>query len=430
MTPLSGVIVPAIPPRPPQLTLLNSGVRPDDTADPRVNSTNEITPEQWAELPQELRDELEARKGDAWTRGFTYAPEGHSSIEVRDPCDGTGIDLPALPAPLNLAALAIVGGGTVPAEALEYQVTAKNSNGETTALTAVKITPGAEGQVKLTWSKVAVNAEYVIYGRKAGILRKITTVGPFDNDQEASFTDDGSKAVSGTIKPPVSNTTAGAGPYGNPATVAVIPYLLVAEDSCSTWGFEERDFKGRAQRLVENGKHAAVEKEFWGGALATAKGYPNDFLTREANLTNLTPGTVPSIARGFQILQEALAGCGFGGQGMIHVQTQAVPNLLQVRRVGNLMLDMFDNIVVPGVGYPGTGPGGSTPAAGKAFMYATDLVMVREEDEATVFPDSFAEAIDRGQAGEPNTLRFRAEKFAVAYADFVCKFVCEVKTAE
>ncbi|HEY4452395.1 MAG TPA: hypothetical protein VGN13_12470 [Solirubrobacteraceae bacterium] len=422
--PAQGGVAPAIPPQPPQLSLLNSAVKPPDTID-----ADGLNSEDRSNLPQELRDELEARQGDAWTRGFTYAPESHEAIAVHDPCDGTAIDLPALPAPLNLAAVASAGGGTVKAEALEYQVTAKNANGETTALTAVKVTPGAEGTVKLTWSKVSETAQYNIYGRAAGVLKLITTVGPFDDNQEAAFVDDGSKAPK-SASPPVANTTGGPGPYGNPPIVAVVPYLLVAEDSCSSFGFEERDFKGRATRLIENAKHAAIEKEFWGGALAQAKGYPNDYLTREANLTNLTPGTVPSIARGFEILQEALASCGFGGQGMIHTQTQAVPNLLNVRRVGNLMLDMFDNIVVPGVGYPGTGPGGSTPSSGKAFMYATDLVMVREESEPTIIADTFAESFDWGQAGSPNTIRFRAEKFVAAYADMVCKFVCEVKTAE
>lgn len=420
---LSGVPVPAIPPRPPQLSLLNSAVRPTDSE----GSSSEISGDQLAALPQPVREELAARRGEDWTRGIEYAPENHYPAILRDPCDQTSSDSPALAVPA-VTAVASVGGGTVPAEALEYQVTAVNANGETTAAAATKITPGAIGTVRLTWNKVSNAAKYRIYGRKAGVLKVITTVGPFDNLQTAEFVDDGSKAPAGA-SPPGSNTTAGKGTYTNLSTVAFVPYLIVAEDSCSTWGFEERDFKGRAERLLENAKHKAMEAEFWSGTQAIASGWPNNYLTRASDLVNETPGSVPSIARGFEILQQALAGCGFGGQGMIHVPVAAVPNLLNVRRVGNLMLDMFDNIVVPGVGYPGTGPGGSSPAAGKTFMYATDLVMVREEPEPTVIPDTFEEALDRGQAGEPNKLRFRAEKFAAAYFDNACKFCCEVNLA-
>jgi hypothetical protein len=134
-----------------------------------------------------------------------------------------------------------------------------------------------------------------------------------------------------------------------------------------------------------------------------------------------------------QVLQDALAQSGFGGQGMIHVQAQTATNLTKVRRVGSMMLDMFDNIVVPDPGYPGTGPdkgegaGGKTPETGSAYIFATPLVMVRAEEEGTVFPDTFAEATDWGQGGFPNTIRFKAEKFACAYFDPSARFCCQVE---
>jgi hypothetical protein len=142
-----------------------------------------------------------------------------------------------------------------------------------------------------------------------------------------------------------------------------------------------------------------------------------------------------SPTRGLQLLQDALD-TGFGGQGMIHVQKQTATNLTKVRRVGSMMLDMFDNIVVPGAGYPGTGPdkgeggGGKAPGAGCAYMFASTLVMVRAEKEGTVFPDTFAEAVDWGQGGFPNTIRFYAEKFAVAYLDNSARYCVEVKLEE
>lgn len=422
------VVVPAIPPQPPRLSLLLSAVRPGSESDPAINGGNEITPEQRANLPEALRAELDARGGPGWIRGFTYAPENHWPAEIRDQCDFSSIDLPALPAPTGLAATPSTTGGALAAGAKSYKVTAVNTNGETTASTAVTpTTTGATGSVVLTWNREADNLQYKVYGRVGGSEGLLAVVGPFDHDQAVTWTDVGTPAP-GAV-PPVSNTTGGIGSYTNAPINTVVPYVLVAEDWCSSFGFEQRDFKGRAQRLLENATPQAIEREFWTGAMATAKGYPNRFLA-DANVVDLTPGAgAPSVARGLQILQGALATCGFGGQGMIHVQAQTAPNLLSVRRVGNLLLDIFDNIVVPGVGYPGTGPGNSTPAAGTAWMYATDLVAVRVEDDSAVYPDTMAEAMDWGQAGQPNTLRFRAQKHAAAYFDGACQFGVRVTLA-
>jgi hypothetical protein len=224
-----------------------------------------------------------------------------------------------------------------------------------------------------------------------------------------------------------------------------IPFIILAEDACSTFGFEERDYKGRAKRLVEAAKFKAVEKEFATGALATAAGWPNAFLQNEATVTNVTPGGgPPSIVRGLQLLQDALAECGFGGAGMIHVQRQTASNLLTVVEDDphfivddDGMHDMFGNSIVPGVGYPGLGPKGAAPAAGSAWMYATDMVAFREEAEPTIFPESFAEATNWGQTAagegppnETNTIRFAAQKFAVVQWDVACHFACRVKLAE
>jgi hypothetical protein len=423
------VPVPAIPPQPPQLTLLDSAIVPKDVGDGAVF---QVADSQLAMLPSELRAELEARRlsggQELWVRGFTYAPENHYPAEIRDRCDFTGVDLPALPAPLGLALTPSTTGGTLAAGTYQYQVTAVNANGETTALAAVTTTTtGTTGSVALTWDKVNETASYRIYGRVAGSMGLIGTAGPFDDNQAATYTDPGTPAPGAAV--PGSNTTGGIGTYTNLPINTVVPYLIVAEDWCSAFGFEERDFKGRASRLLENAKHQAIEREFWTGALAQAKGYPNRYLA-DANAQDLTPGAgPPSVARGMQILQDALQQNGFGGQGMIHVQAQTAPNLLGARRVGKLLLDIFDNIVVPGVGYPGTGPAGAIPAVGTAWMFATDLVMAREESEPTVFPDSFAEAMDWGQAGSPNTIRFRAMKHAAAYFDGAAQYAVRVTLA-
>ncbi len=422
----AATVVPAIPPRPPQVSLLGSAILPDDTADPTSSAP---TSEQLAALPSDLRAELAAREGEMWVRGFTYAPENHGAATIRDRCDYSTPNLAELPTPTGLA-LAHVAGGTVPNETVSYQVTALNANGETTPCTVVTLATGAIGSVVLTWNKVedyvetSYTPQYNVYGRVGGSIGLLATVGPFDDFEVATWTDTG--AATPGAAPPGSNTTGGPGPYSNPAINLLVPFLIEVADSCSTFGWSERDFKGRALRWLDNATPEAIEREFWGGALAQAKSYPNNYLTNPDSVINLTPVSTPSVNRGLQILQDALQQTGFGGQGMIHVQAQTAPNLLGARRVGKLLLDIFDNIVVPGVGYDGSAPGGAQPSAGTAWMYATDLVMVRSQNEGTVFPDTMSEATTHGQGGDYNTVTFRAERFASAFWDNQAHYGCLV----
>ncbi len=210
----------------------------------------------------------------------------------------------------------------------------------------------------------------------------------------------------------------------NLARVYYQPFLVSTKFTASSFGFPQIDFKGRAQRQNDVALPSAIEAEFWDGTLAKAKSWPNNYLTNITNVSqNLTPGattidngTAVSVTAGLGILQDALRQ-GVGGQGMLHMIPRAVPSLLNVRRVGGFLLDIFDNIVVPGVGYSGNGPGGAVPALGTTWMYATDLVMTRVERVARVTPDTMAEALDRGQNGEPNTFTFRAQRYAAAYFD-------------
>ena len=216
----------------------------------------------------------------------------------------------------------------------------------------------------------------------------------------------------------------------NEAIVEVDPFVIETHYTCSPFGFEAIDYKGRAQRQNDLATPAAIEKEFWDGAIAQAGGAPNNYLTKAGASTILNPtlGTPVSITAGLSLLQDALR-TGSGGQGMIHCVPGAAPSLINVRRVGKYMLDEFDNIVVPGVGYSGNGPigaAGATPAPTATWMFATDLVMTRVQKEARVFPDTMSEALDRGQDLNPNTVTFRAERLAMAYFDGFRQFAVYV----
>ena len=394
------------------------------TSDPMTSAP---TADQLAALPADLRAELEARVGETWVRGFTYLPENHGSAWLRDACDNTTVDFTQLPPPAGLAIQKVASGGTLPAVAHQYQIVAINANGSTTALTAVSVTNALNDANVLTWDEAADGITYGVYGRVSGSMGLLATVGPFPEGTTPTWTDTGSATPGAAV--PATNTTGGPGNYTNLPIQTWVPYLIEVMDTCSSFGWEEHDFKGRALRWLDNATPQAIEREFATGAMAQAKGYPNGYLQNAATVTDLTPGTPPSVARGIQILQDALAQVGFGGQGMLHVQPQTAPSLLGARRNGSLLLDIFDNVVVPGVGYNANGPGGTVPAAGYAYLYATDIVMVRSQKQGTVFPDTFSEALDRGQGGFPNTITFRAERFACAYWDVAAHFCCKVALA-
>jgi hypothetical protein len=413
------VPVPAIVPEGPQLSLRKSAVQPHDLADQRIQ---DIDAETLRSLPQDLQLELSARAStgpagrEAWTRGFTWAPENRYPAEARAACDYSTIDAPALPAPQGLATTPSLTGGTLTAATYTYEITAVRGTGETTPGTAVTaVVTGVSGSVALSWD-VEGDLRYRVYGRVAGSLGLLATVGPFDPEGTAPTYIDTGASTPGAAAP-TQNTTGGPGYYSNQAIQVCIPWVLVAEDSCSTFGFDQRDFKGRATRLLDNGQDYGLENEFWTGTLAQAQGWPNQYLTQITN--DLTPSGGCSVQRGQQILQDYLRTTGFGGRGMIHCEASTMPGLIYatVNPGDEQIRDLLGNHIVAGSGYPGTGPGGSTPASGKTWMYATPLVAVRVEDDTTVFPETFAEATDWGQAGQPNTIRFRAMKFGAAYCD-------------
>jgi hypothetical protein len=381
--------------------------------------------------------------GDEWTGGFAYQPESHSGGEVRDPCDNSSMDIPALGTPATPTATPAITGGTLTAAAspYEYELVALDANGSTlpSAPVVVSIPSGTTGSVLLSGPTIEFATSYSIYGRKAGSIGLLVAglTGSYTEDGVPgtwSWTDTGA-ATPGAV-PPIADTTGGKGQYTNLPVVTFYPFIVAAEDSCSPFGFQEHDYKGRATRLVNLASRAQIEKEFWTGIYAQAGSYPNNYLANSSdpNFVNITPGSGPcSIARGQQLLEDYLQQCGFGGQGMIHTQAQTAPNLLSVRIVDgprpgtSLLLSVLGNIIVPGSGYPGTGPANLAPTTGTAYMYATDLVTIRidDDDDAVVFPDTFAEALDR----RVNLISFRAEKFAAATWDGACHACVQVNLA-
>lgn len=365
-----------------------------------------------------------------WTGGFAYAPENQYPGGLVDGFCNQPIDLPflatgSLAVPTSASATPSNTGGTLthahgPYTYVVVGVDITGGQGLPTAPFTATIATGSAGSAAVAWSAPATGGTPVAYNvYRDGVL--------IANVTGTSFTDTGAKSP--TL----------AGQFSNLPQVGYIPFVIVVEDTASAFGWEVRDFTGRALRLLDNATPNALEREFYTGSFArnTITGpiyqadFPsglNAFLTQPGipvdggssiAAVDLTPSGGPcSITRGIQIGEDYLANTGFGGQGMIHVAPETSPNLLGARRVGALLLSVMDNIIVPGSGYPtsgATGPIGNadaTPADGVAWIYFTDLTSVRL-DEPVVWPQDMAEAVHRSD----NTIRFRAERYGAVTFD-------------
>lgn len=148
-------------------------------------------------------------------------------------------------------------------------------------------------------------------------------------------------------------------------------FAVWGSDECSSFGFESRDFEERAIMVLRATEAKTIEQEMW---LGTVTGNP-----RFANGSASVVGGGPyDVGKALEKLEQALADGTVGNQCMIHMRPQLLGPLLTkrlVRREGNLYFTYMDNVVVPGRGYPGTGPTGQAVGATE-WMYASGVVEI------------------------------------------------------
>jgi hypothetical protein len=214
----------------------------------------------------------------------------------------------------------------------------------------------------------------------------------------------------------------------NEDSVIFIPFAAFTKFSLTALDYQAEDWEERINDQLDAAVPQALENEFWTGTIAQANDLPNNYLA-SSNSIDVTPvpGTAVSVLEGLGKLQTAskslnTGGASLGSPGMIHVMPEAVPNLLNSRLTGKYLLDMFGNIIVPGVGYPGTGPTGESPDAGTTWMYFTDMVTCRVQKTGRIFPGSVAEATRRPD----NTITFRGFKIVAATFDGARQYACLV----
>jgi hypothetical protein len=212
--------------------------------------------------------------------------------------------------------------------------------------------------------------------------------------------------------------------------VDVDPFLVYVEEQMSTLGFPTNDYVARATQLLAVTEAYQVEKEFWTGTLAKASAvagadYAADqWLAQQVTCTTLTAAP---IGRALGVLEQAMADVNGGEPGMIHMRREALHALMTVMlatpigppgaRQCTKPYDISGNVLVPGWGYSGIGPDGTTPAAGHYWLYGTGPVRIRRDD-VQVVPGTYKEAMNR----LTNDIDFRAERAYSVDWDRSCHF--------
>jgi hypothetical protein len=162
-----------------------------------------------------------------------------------------------------------------------------------------------------------------------------------------------------------------------------------------------------------------LENALWtGGGLLTDNPQLNDAAGEDL-------GTQSSPAAALALLEEYLANCACGGQGVIHMsrKTAVLLNAANViRRIDKMggetsprLQTDSGNEVIAGAGYDGSSPGGDIES-GKSWMYATGPVVVKLGAGPFALTTSVRQALDR----ETNALTYWAARAAAVYFDNSC----------
>lgn len=210
-------------------------------------------------------------------------------------------------------------------------------------------------------------------------------------------------------------------------SISIEPFAIWGGDSCSSFGFGQRDWKGRATRKLLACESALIASELWRGTIARSSGWDNPYLTKLGS-TSITTASVEPITA-LACLEQALGNCNCGTQGMIHATRELVTywaSLSLIRREGSRLLTTMDTVVVPDAGYDGSGPqtiadgDPVVPSTGSIWAYATSMVHFRL-GPIEVVPATQSEAMDPRQ----NIITYRAQRIVEVGFD-CCHFAAEV----
>lgn len=207
----------------------------------------------------------------------------------------------------------------------------------------------------------------------------------------------------------------------------VFPFGIKAEDECLSVGFKAEDRRARVIRQLQLITQKAVEQELWNGTYAQAASNDSAYLSDDdaVQVVSDAGGIAPVL--GLALLEQALATCGAGVQGVIHMP-RVIVNLvmdklkLQDDRDDNYLTTINGNLISLGSGYDGRGPGEDEPqGALTPWMYATGPVFVHLGPPELVTPGA-REATNIGT----NVMTYVAVRPATAFWDGCCHFGVQV----
>lgn len=190
----------------------------------------------------------------------------------------------------------------------------------------------------------------------------------------------------------------------NPIVGHAEPFLIYAEDHCSTFGFAARDYEARARRQLASVESALIAHEFQTGTIGADCSPVLQNVPLEDGV-DLGGSGVP-VVEAFALLEQALAEKFDGRRCMLHVtpgtMTEAQSAFL-VMLQGGQWITALGSIVVADAGY--------LPVGGHHWAYGSSLVQIRES--AVEVPNTFEESVDRAT----NSVVVYAERLALVQYD-------------
>jgi hypothetical protein len=166
------------------------------------------------------------------------------------------------------------------------------------------------------------------------------------------------------------------------------PFTVYTEIDCSPVDFYE-NADATATAALLGFESYLVEQAFWNGTIDGVANVALPHLAADAAIIEnglypitLQPASDVVTGVGFDpvcalaALELEMAKCT-NGVGYIHMPIGAVPvfaSRVLISRDGNRLRTSNGNIVIAGNGYPGTGPDGSMPPIGAAWIYGTGSV--------------------------------------------------------
>lgn len=168
---------------------------------------------------------------------------------------------------------------------------------------------------------------------------------------------------------------------------------ILAWEASRLSNLDRTDIEARTIRKLERSESRQLEAELWLGALAQAGSYDQFYLTGP-DTDVLEGGNAIPLDWAVATLQQEAATAWDGAPAMLHASVFTVSLMYKrelIRREGGLWRDAFDNIVVAGVGYDGSGP--EDPAddtRDTAWIYATTPVVVRRGPVTTEAAGAYA----------------------------------------